>query len=667
MSLYKYNLPLVDKYEQKSSAGCESLLYGLPACTGKMPVRQSGSFCLFALKCAQIKNVGLKRGLPSPQATKFLLIQYARTGMSVLRCNKIYLSVLILCLLIIPITKAQQIQIDRGVRVNDLWCFPLLSDSLTYLYLPDEASLALDKNKHPQFSLIRYVTNRASEQADNSTITQVGGGAVLHFLVQYHTPQQKIDLAATMLKKLLKNDAVKLQGPILFTSGNYALVSSILNPNTGNAERNLLAMGDAPVLEGSQIALSFELTPEQSKLLLESFKMQTPDISLVFDLTFEGLNDAFDATMTVNWSEVKKSWGMKAGGSYAFISAEVEAQIEELVRNNAIQLTTTGKNADMDAMIAKVYDKLMELLYQPVKPEEMIKQGGFTDALSALLNPKSGALSGGKTPGFSLYGGFQYKDIQSEGTTVLNFNSRSVTSRHHYITFNIGDFYEKFGSDAKHFQTVAMDDPDFQQREVYVGVDGALAGEFDKMINSVTVRLRKSHQSGDTTVKELIIRRNTLEALEPLHLTYGFRQDHNRTEWLNYQVQNVWQFQGGYGAYVSSWTDQSSAMINLFVPYERRKIQLSGDMEILKANGIKAIVAQVFYEFFGEKRKLQQVLRPGHTPEDFELIMPLNQYEYDYSIVWIKEGGTQLEKQGRDSLGLLFFDELPEEALTTTN
>lgn len=572
----------------------------------------------------------------------------------------------LLCLLLSPLASAQQIQIDRGVRVNNLWCFPLLSDSLTYLYLPDEASLVLDKEQHPQFSLIRYVSNQASGQSDKTTITQAGGGAVLHFLVQYNTPQQKVAQASTALKKLLKNDAVQLQGPVIFTSGKYALVSSILNSNTGNAERNLLAMGEAPVLEGSRIALSFELTPEQSKLLLESFKMQTPDISLVFDMTFEGLNDAFDATMTVNWSEVQKSRGMKAGGSYAFMGAEVEAQIEELVRNNAIQLTTTGKDASMEAMISRVYDKLLELLYQPVQPEEMMEQGSITDALSALLNPNSEIFSGGKTSGFSLYGGFQYKDIQSEGSTVLNFNSRSVTSRHHYITFNIGSFYEKYGENTQHFKTVSMDDPAFQQREIYVGVDGALVGEFDKMVNSVTVRLRKAHQSGDTTIKELIIRRNTLEEAEPLQVVYGSREDHNRTEWLNYQYQTLWQFQGGYGTYTSDWTDNSSAMINLFVPYERRKIQLSGDMEALQQQGIKAVVTQISYEFFGEKRKLQQVIRQGHTPEDFELIMPLNQYAYNFSIVWINQDSTRVEKQGTDSLGLLFFDELPD-PLTISN
>jgi hypothetical protein len=302
-----------------------------------------------------------------------------------------------------------------------------------------------------------------------------------------------------------------------------------------------------------------------------------------------------------------------------------------------------------------------------VQPEEMMKEGGLSDAISAMLDPNSGVLSGGKTTGYSLYAGFKYKNIQSEGTTVLNFNSRTVATRHHYITFNIGDFHQKYGDNTQHFRTISMDDPAFQQREVYVGVDGALVSEFDKMVNSVTLKLRKAHQSGDTTLKELIIRRNTLENLKPLHLAYGFRQDHHRTEWLTYQYQTLWQFQGGYGMYVSDWSDQSSAMINLYVPYERRKIQLSGDMETLLVSGVKAIVVRVFYEFFGEERKLQQVLRPGHAPEDFELIMPLDQYEYDYSMVWIKEDGTQVEKQGKDSLGLLFFDELPDEELTISN
>lgn len=54
-------------------------------------------------------------------------------------------------------TEAQNISIDRGVRLEGLWCFPLATDSLQYLYLPDESHLTLDRQNNPQFSFVRYV------------------------------------------------------------------------------------------------------------------------------------------------------------------------------------------------------------------------------------------------------------------------------------------------------------------------------------------------------------------------------------------------------------------------------------------------------------------------------------------------------------------------------
>ena len=103
-------------------------------------------------------------------------------------------------------------------------------------------------------------------------------------------------------------------------------------------------------------------------------------------------------------------------------------------------------------------------------------------------------------------------------------------------------------------------------------------------------------------------------------------------------------------------------MINLYVPYERKEIHLSGDMEKLEAEGVKAVVVQVRYSFFDEKRKLQKVIRMGEKPDDkpFQLIMPFNRFEYDYTITWVQKNGSQLSRQGTDSFGLLFIDELPK-------
>jgi len=103
-------------------------------------------------------------------------------------------------------------------------------------------------------------------------------------------------------------------------------------------------------------------------------------------------------------------------------------------------------------------------------------------------------------------------------------------------------------------------------------------------------------------------------------------------------------------------------MINLFAPYERRTVQLVGDTQALEVDSVRAIVVQLQYSFFDEQRRPQIVFRPGESLEDkmFEITLPLDQYEYDYAITWIKHGGQRLFARGMDSSGLIFIDEMPE-------
>jgi hypothetical protein len=555
--------------------------------------------------------------------------------------NKLVIILLVfifMCFASVEYSLAQQIQIDRGTRIGGLWCFPLLNDSLTYLYLPNSAALANDANNKPQFSFMRYVDNTATDGSTDKTITEAAGGAVLHFLVEYNTSKDTVTAAEKALRELFKNEKIVLRGPIIFNSGEYALVSSILNPDR-TTKTSLLALGKAPVLEGSRIALSFEMTPENSKILMENFKMSTPDISLVFDMSFSGLTDAYSAELTIDWAEVKNSMSMGAGGSIYFVSADVKASFERLRRDNAIKLVTFGEDQNMDALLNTVYDKLLNLLFKPVSPEEVPQnqRGGLTDALAALVSSR-GALGSRNTTGFGLNAEFQLKDMKSEGKSKLNFNSRATVLRHHYIVYNIGNFYKKYGNDENYFKSVNIFDPDFTQREVHVGIDGSLEPEFDKFINSVTVKLLKKHQNGEQTLQELFIDKNIFKnKTNQLKMVYGSVKDTDRLKWLEYEYQATWQFQKG-GSYTGNWTPQGSSMINLFAPYERRTIELWGDQDILKQNQIRAVVVTLEYDFFNEKRKPKIIIKTSEPIENkgFEITQPLNVYNYKYSIDWIK-------------------------------
>jgi hypothetical protein len=553
---------------------------------------------------------------------------------------------------------AQQIMIDRGVKAGELWCFPLLTDTLTYQYLPSDARLGTDDAGGPQFSFLRYVSNEKDTTAGNNSITKAGGGGILNFLVLYETPQKKINDAKRALKEITHNDDVVLKGPLIFTSGRYALISSIINEK-GKEERKLLATGNAPVLEGSRIALSFELDPKGSKTLLESFKMATPDISIVFDMAFTGLTDAYQAELTVNWDDVKKSESMKAGATVYFVSADVEKSVEELKRNNAVKLVTTGESGRMDAMVNTVYSRLVELLFQPIDPEQIQQSNGIADMLSSMVQP-GGSLSARKTFGFGLNAAYKRRDFQSTGKSVMNFNSRSTVERHHLIAFNIGDFYKKYGENSKYFKSVSLDDPDFQQREIFVSVDGTLIPEFDKLINNITITLKKTHENGDVTLKEMNITKKNLNdnAMKPL--IYGSISDKNRINWLNYEYKTNFQFQGGK-VYETPWTKQSAGMINVYAPYERRTIQLDGDADALKAAKVRAVTVQLDYPFFNDSRKPMLTLKPSEPMGDkkFDITLPINVYEYNYDINWIMSDGSTRSATGKNKSGFLFIDNLP--------
>jgi hypothetical protein len=574
---------------------------------------------------------------------------------------------------------SQQVLMDKGVRLGGLWCFPLASNSREYVYLPHGARLGSDQTGQPQFSFIRYVINEpqtappAASANDNApapaasgqTITQADGGGILHFLVLLDTPQSMIDEAQKELRKRLKDDTVVVRGPIVFQDGRYALVSSILSPASAAPERKLLASGRAPVLEGNRLALSFDLKPQEASLLMQSFQMNTPDVSLVFDMTFVGLSEAYEADLLIDWSEVKKSKALGAGGSIYFVKADVDLAFDELRRTNAIKLRSSGENSAMEGLLNTVYSKLLDLLFRPVEPERIPQdqRGGIMQALNTLISPQGGAASSGNTTGFGAYVGFQLKEMKSSGTSTLNFNHRSSVERHSYVTFNIGNFYQRFGKDENYFKAVNLADPMFQQREIHVGIDGALLPDFDRYINTVTVTLRKEHQNGQQTLREVILDRQTV-AQRPgaFRMIYGWSGDQDRQAWLQYDYRTRWSFKGG-GTFQTDWMRTDSPMVEVFAPYERRTVQLVGNNADLLKKGVRAVIVQVEYPFFGEQRRHQIVVRPEKAAEEsqVQITLPAGQFEYDYTITWQMDQNRRVTARRRESSGLVFIDEMPEQ------
>jgi hypothetical protein len=557
----------------------------------------------------------------------------------------------IVAILCIGFCKAQLPLIDRGVQVEGLWMFPLYGDTLKYVYLPLEAALAKTPDNLPQFSYMRYVMSAKRESTSASSIQEADGGAILNFLVLYHTPEEKIREAESVLRKRMKNDSIRVRGPLVLDNGRYSLVSSLISGDSlVQKERVLLSTGNAPVLENSRVALSFGLTPNTSKILSENFKMSTPDISLVFDMSFSGLTENYDALLEIDWTEVKKHQGFNAGGTVYFVSADVKLAFDDLFKKQAIKLQVNGDNPNMEALLNTVYDKLLTIMFQPVQPEQLPERAGndLLGAMAESLGP-NGALSSRNTTGFGVNVGYQLKEMNTTGKSTLRFKGRS--------TFNIGNLREKYGSNKSIFRDVPMKDATFQQRSIIVGVDGELEKEFDKILNSVTVTLSKDHNNGDKTTRNVIITNTALkDKTKSPSLVYGYHND--TTNWLNYKQRSVWQFRGG-AMYETEWSEQDASMINLYVPFKRKTIELEGDMQTLIDQGIRALSVQISYPFFSQQKQERITLRTTDSLKDkfFEITQPITHEEIDYSITYVTTKGEKITRTGKDKIGIIFIDE----------
>lgn len=223
-------------------------------------------------------------------------------------------------------------------------------------------------------------------------------------------------------------------------------------------------------------------------------------------------------------------------------------------------------------------------------------------------------------------------------------------------------FDENFGQIkcADCYREVFIDDPLFKQRPINVFIDGLNAQDFDKYINSVTVMMRKKHESGELSTDEVTIDRSNFNAEgNNFTLLYGWKNDNNRQKWFNYDTRTVWNFFGGLSV-DTDWSANLTNTLPLSPPYLRRFVDIEADPGTINTLGVRAIEVK-FYEKLGEgKEQIKQIrLNPksGQMSGQVELVLPRDKMEYEYECIWYMNNGTT-KSTGRKpgDQGLLFVD-----------
>ena len=544
-----------------------------------------------------------------------------------------------ICILCTLSTHAQNVLLDRGIVVEvngrKLWCYPLATDTLTYKYLPNKASLSKENGK-PQFSFTKYIINHKSAKTEKG-IQTLDGGAIVHFLVEYDTPQSEVTSAERQLQRILKNKEIKLTSPIAFKDGNHVVVSSLVNEN------KILSIG-TPVMAGSKLAFSFELKRDDANILLATMKTNAADISIVFDLVFAGLTDSYKADMIINWEKIYKHKKKKKKSGFLFVKKETEKFTSELLQNNSIELKEYGKNENLENMMSRVYDKAVNFLFEPMTfqevqqtaPKESNNQLG--EIAKGLLNQATG---GATAASFSK--GYKFKKVKQEGQTTVSFSSAEISDRHHILTFNLAGLFKQYGNDTTIFQTINLFDPHFMQRTIDVTVDGKIKPVLNSIVDEIIVKVRKKHDSNKVSYAECKLRENVLQN-KKVQLFYGFDENPKNfkwSDWLNYEYQVVWSFVGTDSLYRTSWKSQNEMLIKTYLPFKNRKIYLDGDLEKIWEKGVSSIQVNVAHDFYGRNIEETIFIRKGKQNVNdlfFEIPIQEEENEYQYEVVYFIDG-----------------------------
>lgn len=278
------------------------------------------------------------------------------------------------------LASAQQILIDEPVRAGDLTLFGALDDESTYFYVVDRPRLATDESGRPQFSFLRYVQN---VRGPGEEAGEAEGGGILHALVTLSVGEEQLRDAQRALQRI--RPGARIQGPIVFKSGKFALVSSFADTE-GNLTTQVVGLGNAPLLDGEKAAISLQLTKLGSQILWESFHSTTPDISFSFEMDLEGYRAPKRAVIEANFDQVYQHSAFAAGVASTYLAAEIRGAFDDLRRQGAIKVEQVGEDAQLERLYTTAYNKIAEIMFQPI-------QGTGTPSLASLTSTARGQTS----------------------------------------------------------------------------------------------------------------------------------------------------------------------------------------------------------------------------------------------------------------------------------
>ncbi|MES9897752.1 MAG: hypothetical protein ABW148_01875 [Sedimenticola sp.] len=266
-------------------------------------------------------------------------------------------------------------------------------------------------------------------------------------------------------------------------------------------------------------------------------------------------------------------------------------------------------------------------------------------------------------PSISVVASYKMKKSRVRGDFKIDLNKYTVATQKLRFDENIGDL-SAYLDDEDLFKTFDITNSGVARNDVIVSLDGLEGRDFGEFVNTVSVVLRKRHENGEFTLRDLRIDKSGFSNnANKFVLSYNRLDDRNSQKWLDFDYKVNWNFFGGT-AVNQEWISETGNSIVLAPPYRRYTVEMEGDPDLIKEKGVRLVTVKLFYKTGGEERVREVKLRPkgdAGMSTTADLVLPTDETGYAYQINWRMAGGKSLSSGRIETTdSVIFIDEFPE-------
>ena len=528
------------------------------------------------------------------------------------------------------------ITLDDGTVVN---CIRQMSDEMitldkdgkpnplkpmnNYYYLPCNLRLGLRPDAVPEFLFTKFTTESRTGVS----------GAIMHFLMEWGLTQDQQKELDAALQKQTGNKEAKVMGTVDLSTdkdgGSFQIISATLSDKS---MATAILNGSAPVVAGGKVAVATRLTADGAQLLASSFEKakSIADLSIELRYKYTVIIPAFKAKMIYDWSRVKSMmdqsdysktekfkkiglwWANKSSSSVS--ESEFRAFSDSLMEKKMVyldMLETTNENPEKVAAIRTAFldmfikqftvanenPPMPESTLGSAKPAEKGALAQIGDAVGEVVDKF--AFFSNKSKSVTVKKSFSEKITQGKREEI-NFQSRLPLTRDIAITGNLASWYNGVRDNKSCVNSVNLNDPFFQYRDIRFIMDLEAKEMFEKEINYVTINARKKRSAGNSfedrvTMDAKYFAEKGIQA----SMTYSRGEDKDPDA---YEYMTQWSLRGGnlYPA-EGVWQKGQWEGVTLTPPIKPITLDFEADIDELKEAGFTRVILQVRYSKFGQE------------------------------------------------------------------